>query len=403
MGLTDIEVGLNEHELAIRDSAHKFAEEVMRPAGAALDRLPNPASVIEADSVLWSVFDKYREIGLADLEGDNSELELSPVERARIRCLISEELGWGDSGLAISLGVAGFHRIFAQMSGRPQLVERFCGPESREIGCWAVTEPDHGSDTLTVTEPHFRDTSLKPNCIARRDNDEFVISGQKSAWVSNGTIATVAALFCTIDPSQGFHGGGICLVPLDLPGVSRGRPLDKLGQRALNQGEIFFDDVRIPAEYMVVGSDAYAAVVEAVLTMANASMGAIFVGVGRAALELALDYAKQRVQGGVPIFQHQSVRARLFRMFANVEAARSLARRVLVYNTTSPPLLHYSIASKVFCTNTAFETASAALQIYGGNGLSREYPIEKIMRDARASMIEDGCNDVLSLVGATKL
>jgi alkylation response protein AidB-like acyl-CoA dehydrogenase len=244
---------------------------------------------------------------------------------------------------------------------------------------------------------------MRANCVARKDGKEWVIRGQKAAWVSNGTIATVAALFCTVDPSHGFEGGGVCLVPLDLPGVSRGRPLDKLGQRALNQGEIFFDDVRVPEEYMVVGAESYRAVVEMVLTLANASMGAIFIGVAQAALEHALAYARERVQGGQPIFQHQSVRARLFKMFARVEAARSLARRVTLYNTTHPPLLQYSIASKTFVTQTAFEVASDAVQIFGGNGLSREYPVEKLLRDARASMIEDGCNEVLSLVGATKL
>lgn len=401
MPVVDIEVGLGESERAVRDAAHKFAEEVMRPAGVALDRMVDPAEVIAPGSPLWTVFDRHRELGLDDLDGAGGDL--SPLERARVRCLVLEELGWGDSGLAISLGVAGFARMFAQMSGRPALVERFCDPKRREIGCWAVTEPDHGSDTLAVTESHFRDPALKANCVARQEGGEWVIRGQKSAWVSNGTIATVAALFCTLDPAEGFHGGGVALVPLDLPGVSRGKPLDKLGQRALNQGEIFFDDVRIPAEYMVVGKEAYAFIVEMVLTLANASMGAIFVGTARAAFELALGYARERVQGGVPIFQHQSVRARLFKMFAQVEAARALARRVMVHNSTQPPLLQYSIASKVFCTNTAFETASAALQIFGGNGLTREYPIEKVMRDARASMIEDGCNELLSLVGAAKL
>jgi acyl-CoA dehydrogenase len=97
------------------------------------------------------------------------------------------------------------------------------------------------------------------------------------------------------------------------------------------------------------------------------------------------------------------VKARIFRMFTQVEAARSLSRRVVYYNATNPPLIQYSIASKVYSTNTAFEVASQALQIFGGNGLTKEFPIEKLMRDARASMIEDGCNDILSLVGAAKL
>ena len=142
---------------------------------------------------------------------------------------------------------------------------------------------------------------------------------------------------------------------------------------------------------------------ESVLTMANGAMSAVFTGVARAALEHAIHYAKQRVQGGVPVIRHQSVKARLFRMFSQFEAARSLSRRVMAYNAVNPPLLHYSIAAKVFCTTAAFEIASSALQIFGGNGLSREYPIEKLLRDARASMIEDGCNDVLSLVGAARL
>jgi alkylation response protein AidB-like acyl-CoA dehydrogenase len=198
--------------------------------------------------------------------------------------------------------------------------------------------------------------------------------------------------------------GGVALVPLDLPGVSRGTPLDKLGQRALNQGEIFFDDVRIPAEYMIIGADAYQMVVEMVLTMANAHMGVTFVGLARAALEHALAYAHERVQGGVPIAQHQAVKMKLFHMFQQTEAARALARRVFIYNATQqPPLLEYSIASKTFCTQAAFDVAHTAVQVFGGNGLSREYPVEKLLRDARASLIEDGCNDMLGLVAADKL
>ncbi len=401
MIMTDIELDLTDQERQIRDTAHRFAEEVMRPAGRELDRLADPADVIKKESILWEVFRKHREIGLADLETETASLP--PRERSRLRALISEEMGWGDSGLAISLGVANFHKAFAMMSGKPALIERWCQPGARDVGCWAVTEPDHGSDTLTVTEKHFSDPSLKANCIARKDGDFYVINGQKSSWVSNGTIATVGALFCTIDGDQGFKGGGVAVVDLTLPGVSKGKPLNKLGQRALNQGEIFFDDVRIPAENMVIGKEMYAPVVENILTMANASMGTIFIGVARAAYEMAVDYAKQRVQGGVPIIEHQAVKARLFKMFMQVEAARSLARRVYVYNTTNPGLIQYSIASKVFCTNTAFQVASEALQIFGGNGLTKEFMIEKLMRDARASMIEDGCNELLGLVAASRL
>jgi alkylation response protein AidB-like acyl-CoA dehydrogenase len=351
--------------------------------------------------VLWKVYDQFRELGLDGL-GEAVE-GLDPVETARLRALVHEELGWGDSGLAVIFGAMTMPRSFAGLSGDPELIERYASPGNREIGCWAITEPDHGSDSLAFDQPHFSDNAVRANCIAHRDGENWVIRGQKAAWVSNGPIATAAALFCTTDPDQGFQAGGVAIVPLDLPGVSRGKSIDKLGQRALSQGELFFDDVRIPGNYMVLHGEGYPFIVENVLAMANAFMGATFTGVARAAVEYALAYAKERVQGGVPIMQHQSVKLRLFRMFQQTEAARSLARRVLVYNATQPPLVQYSIASKVFCTNVAFETASAAVQIYGGNGLSREYPVEKLLRDARASLIEDGCNEVLSLVGAGKL
>jgi alkylation response protein AidB-like acyl-CoA dehydrogenase len=401
MQLPDIEVGLSDEAQAIRDTVHKFAEDVLRPAGTELDRLVDPADVIAPESVLWKVFDGHRALGLEAI--DSGELGLDAIQTAKLRAIIQEEIGWGDSGLAISLAVSGMHRTFARMSGRPELIERFCQPGAKEIGCWAITEPDHGSDTLTFNHPHFKDKAVRANCIAHLEGTEWVIRGQKAAWVSNGTIADVAALFCTTQPEQGFQGGGVAVVPLDLPGVSRGKPLDKLGQRALNQGEIFFDDVRIPAEYMVVGAEAYSVIVEFVLATANAFMGATFCGLARAALEQAIGYARERVQGGTAIIEHQSVKARLFKMFAQLEAARGLSRRVVAYNSTNPPMVQYSIASKVFCTQTAFDVASAALQIYGGNGLSREYPMEKLLRDARASMIEDGCNEILSLVGAGKL
>jgi len=401
MPLTDIEVAVTDEERMVWDTAHKFAEEVLRPAGTALDRLSDPAQVIAPGSVLWDVFEKYRELELGAGLGDS---DTSPAVAARIRSVINEELGWGDSGLAVGLVASGLPAMFAQLSGRKELIDRFCVPGNREIGCWAITEPDHGSDTLAFNQSFYSDSSIRPNCVAHRDGDEYVIRGQKAAWISNGSIATVAALFCTIEPEHGFKGGGVAVVPLDLKGVARGKPLDKLGQRALNQGEIFFDEVRIPAGHMVIGADAYASVVEMVLTMANVVIGTIFLGLARAALEHAIEYAKERVQGGVPIFQHQSVKARLFKMFSRVEAARSLARRVNLYNSmTAPPLLHYAIATKTFCTDTAFEVATEALQIFGGNGLSREYPLEKLLRDARGSQIADGCNDILSLVGAENL
>jgi len=400
MAMIDIETGETDEDRAVRETCHRFAADVLRPAGRALDRLADPAQVIAKDSVLWDVVRQYHALGLAQLA---AAPDLDPLSRARLQCIVNEELSWGDVGLAITCGLSQFHVPWVQQSTSDELKERFLSPDRITIACWALTEPDHGSDTVAFTEPQFSDPSLRAGCVARQDGSDYVIRGQKAAWVSAGSIADVAILFCTLDPSQGFKGGAIFVVPTDLPGFRRSRPLDKLGQRTLNQGEIFFDDVRVPASYRVVGPDLYALALEMMLAHANAAMGQLFVGVARAALDLAVDYAKQRVQGGKAIFEHQSVRARLFRMFSRVEAARALARRVAYFTATRPPQVQYSIASKVFCTQTAFDVASEAVQIFGGNGLSREYPVEKLLRDARASMIEDGCNELLSLVGAARL
>ena len=398
MTTIEFEATLTAEEREIRDTVHKFAEEVMRPVGERLDKLPDPAQVIAADSPLWSVFEKARGLGLDEVQSPTSGL--APEQQARLRSIISEEMGWGDSGLAISLGVSGFPKMMAQLSGNPELIERFGGDDV--IGCWPITEPDHGSDHIMFAG-RPQEFPTRPNCVAVKDGDSYVIEGQKAAWVSNGSIATAAALFSAVEDGGTITGSGVFLVPLDEPGVSRGKPLDKVGQRALNQGEVFFDHLRIPASYMVVPPEIGEFATDTVLCTANGGMGATFVGVARAALEAAVDYAKEREQGGGPIIRHQSVKARLFEMYRKTQAARALSRHTLLYNAVNmPPSVQFAVASKVTATQTAFEVASGAIQIFGGNGLSREYPVEKLMRDARASMIEDGCNEVLSLVAADR-
>lgn len=389
---------LSETERVAWATAHHFARDVMRPAGENLDKL-SAGDVIARDSILWDVFKKYRELGLGIFEED----ALLPLhEQARIRCIVGEELGWGDTGLAISLGVANFPTVIARMSGNPALIEKF---PSGTLGCWAITEPDHGSDHInfdgTLNHPSGR--SSRPNCLARKDGNQFIISGQKSAWVSNGTIAEAAALFCAVDMGDGRVGGGVFVVPLNDGGVTKGKPTDKIGQRALNQGEIFFNDLKVPADSLVIPPELYRAAADRVLCLANGGMGTTFVGCARAALELAVDYAKTRVQGDVPIFMHQSMKSRLFKMYQKVEAARALNHRVVRINMTRDiPLLELAIASKVTSTQAAFEVASDALQVFGGAGISRDCPIEKIFRDARISMIEDGCNEVLGMVAAAR-
>jgi alkylation response protein AidB-like acyl-CoA dehydrogenase len=397
MPIPDLNWDLTETEKSVKETVHRFAAEVLRPAGIALDKL-TPDEVIAPESVFWEVHRQYLALGIGDArEG------MSRTESARLQFLVSEELGWGDSGFAIAFGAGSFPANLAAGTGRPELIEKF---PPHELGCWAITEPDHGSDMIDVDDKTggLRESLGKPNCVARADGNEYVISGQKSAWISNGTLAASAALFTAVENADGSTGSAVFLVPLDIPGVSKGTPTDKMGQRALNQGELFFDEVRVPPDYMVVPPDNYNLHTQLTLAGANTGMGTIFAGVARSAFELALAYAKERKQGGRPIIEHQSVKSRIFEMYRQVECARALNFNVVMLNASSGiPNLTAAIATKVTSTQTAFDVASMAFQIFGGAGMTKEYPIEKIFRDARVSMIEDGCNEVLGMVCAAGL
>ncbi|MEX2489002.1 MAG: acyl-CoA dehydrogenase family protein [Pseudomonadales bacterium] len=396
MPFTDLDIEVTETEQAVRETAHRFAIDVMRPAGQELDQM-SPEDVIAGDSIFWEVQHKRQELGLNDPTGGDTSL--TPLQQARLNYIVSEEMGYGDAGLAISFGVNDFPLNMATLSGKTDLMNLV---KDNLTGCWAITEPNHGSDSLDFGGDVKAEEYSRWDCIAVKDGDSFVLNGQKAAWVSNGVIAEAAALFCGCDMGDGKVERAIFIVPLDLQGVSRGKPLNKMGQRALPQGEIFFDSVRFPLDYMAVPPGNYEAAAHGVLCMANAGMGTIFAGAAQSALDLALEYTKERVQGGVPIFEHQSVKDRLFKMFQKVETAKALNRRVQSYNAVNTPLLEYCICSKVTSTNAAFEVASEALGLFGGNGTSREYPIEKIFRDARSSMIEDGSNEFLGLIAASR-
>jgi alkylation response protein AidB-like acyl-CoA dehydrogenase len=403
----ELNKNLTEQEQQIKAEVHRFAEEVVRPASLELDRLQDPEDVIAEGSVYWEVFRKAYELGYhtAHLHEDLGGANLSPLSRH----IFLEEMGWGAADFAVGIGVTSFPFGFAAVGGNQALINDVVMPfvqdrGARFVGCWAITEPQHGSDMLIIGTETFRDPKSAGGVQARLDGDEWVITGQKSAWVSNGTVATHALCFLNVNKERGQEGGGVALIPLNAPGVTKGKPLNKLGQRALNQGEVFFDDVRIPRDYMLVPEPAYPYVIDSVLAGANAFMGSTFTGLARAAFEEALTYTKERVQGGKAICEHQAVQLKLTDMFIKVEASRQLSRAAQVYNTTtSPPATQYSMASKVFCTNSAFHVASDALQLHGGYGLAKEMLIEKLFRDARASLIEDGTNDVMSLGAARKI
>lgn len=404
LGLTGLEADLSEEERAIQDSAHRFAEEVMRPIAERLDKM-TPDEVVGPDSPIWDYLQQIRDSGLLDLEMIAS---MGNAEKSRIIPTIFEELAWGDSGLTLLAMVTSFPAFAAHATGDSELIERF----GDKLGCWLGTQPDRGSDVVDFggTEIHPGTRQNRGSLHARIEGDEVIVNGQSSAWVSGGPIAECGLAYFGCDYGDGlFKEDGTqnliaILIPFDLDGVSKGKPLDKMGQRSLPQGEIFFDEVRVPLKYVLAQKEAATASFFGAITFANMEMAITFTGVARAAYEHALAYVHERKQGGVPIIEHQSVRLRLFGLWQKLEACRALAHRVFSYNySDNGPHLLSSMTSKTFVTQNAFEITSEALQLFGGNGLTKEYPMEKLMRDARASLIEDGENYVLGLKSASML
>jgi len=399
----NIDIHIGEDSQAMLDLVTKFSMDIMRKAGIELDKMPRPEDVIAPDSALWDVHRKFQELGLHTTQipkhlGGTAE-EVDPL----VPVLMMEQMGYADAGLAVSLAVSARTFSLASLFPHPdvqQLAGDYCDDkEAKMIGCWAVTEPDHGSDWILGENKPLCGPSVK----AVLKGDEYILNGEKSAWVSNGTIATHATLHVGLDPSRGMQGQGLAIIPLNLPGITRGKPLDKMGQRPLNQGSIIFQDVVIPKKYMVIDApDFINATAGLGLAAVNSGMAIIFAGLATAAFDEALRYTKERIQGGVLIFEHPTIKQKLMKMFAMTEAARAGARRIIIYNLNHPgsPSVAHAVAAKCFSTETATFVASEAIQVLGGCGLAKEYPVEKMFRDARSGMIEDGCNDALAIKAA---
>jgi alkylation response protein AidB-like acyl-CoA dehydrogenase len=406
MSYTELYLDMTDEHHALKENAHKFAMEVLRPASIELDAM-TPEQVIAKGSIYWDCMKKMYENGYHTvlIPDEYGGLGIDPLGIH----ILFEEMAYGSVGLTVSIGVSCFSAFFASLIAEDRIIEKFILPyvkckDASIMSCWAITEPEHGSDILMPFTDIFHNPKITQQVKAVKKGDRYILNGQKAAWVSNGIIATQAALFVNIEPSQGMSGGGICLADLTQPGVSRGKPLNKMGQRDLPQGEIYFDNAEVPVEDMIIDQESYEMFTDITLATANACMGAFFTGVGQAAYDMALAYSRERVQGGKRLCDHLTVQKKLFEMFSKVELSRAYSRAALQFNLcTQPPKTQYSIASKVFCTQAAFEVTSDAMQIFGGNGLSKEYPIEKLFRDARAGMIEDGSNDILALSGASLL
>lgn len=378
--------------------AREFARQEVRPAEVELDKVQDTDEVFASDT-FRTVLRKAYECGFHKLAIPEAAGGLGLSFFGQL--VILEELATGGAGLAsqilvcpiaassiASFGLAGRHAAYKEYL--EAYVEDTTGKHS---GAWAITEPNIGSDCISQDPgTHFATRGIEKD-------GGWVIDGAKSGFVSNGGLADFVLLFACVDPSQGMAGTGVFLLPGDTPGVTRGRPLDKLGLRALNQAEIFFDGAAVPGDFLVMPPNpAYGMVLEQIVTHGNASVGTIALGVARAAYEDALAYAKQRVQGGKPIIEHQTVRLKLFNAFREIEAARAL-----IWKAAFAVNILHSAAARTFASDMAVRVCAEMVQVFGGYGISREYPVEKHYRDAKLLQIMDGANEVVALTAAEKL
>lgn len=400
----ELDMNLTEEQRMLKKAAHKFAREVVRPAAIATDQMSNPEEIINGGSALWEARKKARRSGyhLAVLPKTVGGFELGPVELH----ILLEELGWGSPGFGVSIILDSFAALMVLMY-QPEnktLINEIVMPfvedvDAKITGCAAITEPDHGSDAIFSFTELSDGLKTAFNTRAELSGDEWIINGQKSSWISNGPIATHVLTFLTVYESKEISGAGIALIPMDFPGVARGKSTERLGCNDFPQCEVSFNDVRIPRDHMIVGPNLYERAIHNIINMAGVSLASACVGLARAAFEEALEYSKQRVQGGKPIVDHQIIKLKLFDMFTKVEAARAFSRAAMKYclTTTDRIPIEYGAAAKVYCTQVAFEVANEALQIHGSYGLTREFLIGKLFRDARSFLIADGCNEVLGV------
>jgi acyl-CoA dehydrogenase len=398
LGPTGLDGDVPPEVAAIQEQARRFARDVMRPLADQLDRMP-AADVARDGSPIRDFFDEIRSSGLPNMATLTQD---EPSVQAIMLPVLMEELGWGDAGLGMLAMARDFVKLAAYGTGSNEVIERV----GDGFGCFLATQPDRGSDAIDHLGLDSYPGARLPagNLTVKKDGSDFIVSGQSSQWVSGAPIATCGIAYAACDFGDGFYGPdgrlnyiGV-LIPFDEPGVTKCPPIEKLGQRSLPQGATLFDSVRLPREFVVGELDEAHHQIDFALTYAKTIVATAFVGVGRASFDHAFAHVHERRQGGAQLIKHQAVRARIFGMWRKLEASRGLVRRAVAYHFGPyGPNPVGGITAKVHSTETAYELAQEAMRLFGASGLTPELPVEKLLRDCQASLIEDGENNVLGL------
>jgi acyl-CoA dehydrogenase len=394
--MADLSLDLNEDQLQIQKWVHDFAETVVRPAAHEWD---------EREETPWPIIKEAAEIGLYSLEFfTNAFADPTGI----LLPLVMEEMCWGDAGISLALfgtnlGVSG---IVA--NGTPEQIgewvpQCFGTPEKPALAAFAVSEPDAGSDV----------SAMRTRAVYDAATDEWVINGIKT-WITNGGIADVHVVVASVDPELRGRGQASFVIPPGTKGLSQGRKFQKMGIRASHTAEVVLDDVRLPGRMLLGGKDKLDARLararegtrgqrgQAAMATFEASrpmVGAMAVGIARAAYEYALDYAKERKQFGRAIVENQAIAFKLADMKVSIDAARLLVwRAAWMAHTGKAFAAGEGSQSKLFAGETAVRVTEEAIQIMGGAGYIREHPVERWHRDAKIFTIFEGTSEIQRLV-----
>ncbi|MFD7320338.1 acyl-CoA dehydrogenase family protein [Streptomyces sp. NPDC059875] len=403
--MAEFTLELNDDQKQVRDWLHGFAEDVMRPAAAEWD---------EREETPWPIIQEAAKIGIYSLDFYAQQF-FDPTGLGIPMAM--EELFWGDAGIALSIVGTGLAAVGVLANGTEEQIgtwipQMYGDVDDVKVAAFCSSEPDAGSDVA----------SMRTRAVYDEAKDEWVLNGTKT-WATNGGIANVHVVVAVVDPEIGSKGHASFIVPPNTPGLSQGQKFQKHGIRASHTAEVVLENVRVPGHCLLGGKEklderlararekAKAGGGERVKNAAMATfeasrpaVGAMAVGTARAAYEVALDYAKIREQFGRPIIDNQGIAFQLADMRTQIDAARLLVWRASWMATAGKPFTSAEGSmSKLYASEVAKKVTGQAIQILGGNGFTREYPVERMHRDAAIYTIFEGTSEIQRLVIARTL
>ncbi|MET9860362.1 acyl-CoA dehydrogenase family protein [Streptomyces smyrnaeus] len=405
MAETEFALDLNDDQKEVRSWLHGFAADVMRPAAAEWD---------EREETPWPIIQEAAKIGLYSLDF-YAQQYFDPTGLGIPMTM--EELFWGDAGIALSIVGTGLAAVGVLANGTEEQIgtwvpQMYGDANDVKVAAFCSSEPDAGSDVA----------SMRTRAVYDEAKDEWVLNGTKT-WATNGGIANVHVVVASVDPELGSKGHASFIVPPGTPGLAQGQKFKKHGIRASHTAEVVLDDVRVPGHCLLGGKEKLderlarareraaqgsgERVKNAAMATFEASrpaVGAMAVGTARAAYEVALEYAKTREQFGRPVIDNQGVAFQLADMRTSVDAARLLVWRASWMGVTGRKFESAEGSmSKLFASETAKKVTAQAIQLLGGNGYTREYPVERMHRDAAIYSIFEGTSEIQRLVIARTL